>query len=37
MKISFEKNKSKAIDFVIDSVLDVDNTIPQVIKGCNKI
>jgi hypothetical protein len=37
MKVNYDRNKSKAIDFVIDGVLDVDISIPQVLKGSNKV
>jgi hypothetical protein len=37
MKNNFDRNKGKAIDFVIDSVLEVDIEIPRNIKGSNKI
>jgi hypothetical protein len=33
LKIDYDKNKNKVIEFILESVLDVDMTIPDVVKG----
>ena len=33
LKREYEINKNKVINFILDSVLDVDLTIPDVVKG----
>ncbi len=33
----YESNKNKAIDYIVNSILEVDMSIPQVLKGSTKI